>query len=119
MYVTYRSLFHETTKKIIYICFAFQEVFCNSVRFLFSFMSSYFKSGLQSTWTATLRKLELLCNIKISIKTYISKKINDYTNMEYVNGVLSSHKSLSDQMKLHLQETAQIVKLERIQCEKR
>lgn len=38
--------------------------------------------------------------------------------MEYANRALLLHKSLSDQMKLHLQETAQLVKPERILCEK-
>lgn len=38
--------------------------------------------------------------------------------MEYVDRVLLLHKSLSKQMKFHLQVTAQLVKLEKIQYEK-
>lgn len=51
-------------------------------------------------------------------KPTFPRKINDYINVEYVNRALLLHKSLSDQMKPHLQETAQLVKPERILCEK-
>lgn len=38
--------------------------------------------------------------------------------MEYLDRGLLLHKSLSNQMKFHLQVTAQLVKLGRIQCAK-